>query len=107
MTTTRSNMFNFAGTAYLIYGTDEGFPDDIKLVTLDPSDGFKIYGGAEGDLAGTSVAAAGDFNGDGFDDILVGAVGAAPNGTGSGAAYLVIGRGTSLPEVIDLAVIGG
>jgi hypothetical protein len=49
--------------------------------------GFRITGEASGDNAGVSVSSAGDFNGDSFDDILIGASGA---GVG-GAAYVVYG----------------
>ena len=46
---------------------------DIDLAALAPADGFIIQGDADDDEAGWSVAAAGDVNGDGFDDIIVGA----------------------------------
>ena len=35
----------------------------------------------------------GDINGDGYSDLVIGARGAAPNGAGSGAAYVVYGVG--------------
>jgi trimeric autotransporter adhesin len=41
------------------------------------------------------VASAGDINGDGFADLIIGAFGAAPQGSYSGASYVVFGR---LPE---------
>jgi len=59
--------------------------------SLGDADHF-FYGSIGGDGLGTSVASAGDVNGDGLDDILLGAPNAASN---RGAAYLVLG-GSSL-----------
>ena len=55
-----------------------------------------LQGEAEGDLAGTAVAGAGDIDGDGLDDLLVGAPGA-------GAAYLVLGGGSGVLDLGDAA----
>jgi hypothetical protein len=83
---------NSAGEAYLIYGKTDGFVASLDLSTLNPADGFRITGGAAGDLAGAAVSGAGDVNGDGFDDLMVGANGATtPGGAASGAAYFVFG----------------
>ena len=57
--------------------------------------GFVIQGAAAGDAAGSSVSAAGDINGDGFDDILVGAFGNDDGGDTAGKAYVIFGRGLS------------
>jgi hypothetical protein len=53
---------------------------------------------ASADRAGGAVAIVPDVDGDGLDDLLVGAVGDDSNGTGSGAAYLV--RGGSSPTTL-------
>ena len=45
----------------------------IDLGGLAASDGFVIIGDAAGDFAGTSVSSAGDVNGDGFADLIIGA----------------------------------
>jgi hypothetical protein len=65
------------------------FGSTIELSSLDGTDGFKINGEAAGDRLGQSVASAGDINGDGFEDLIIGAIGADPNGSGSGATYVV------------------
>ncbi len=44
-----------------------------------------------GDQAGFSLAAAGDMDGDGHDDLLVGAPGSDLGGSDAGAAFLVLG----------------
>src|SRR4051794_16301086 len=65
----------------------------------------RLDGQALNDRAGTSVAAAGDVNGDGRDDVIVGALLAGNNGrNGSGSAYVVYGSST--PASVDLAALG-
>ena len=61
----------------------------------DPATGIVIRGAKAGDAAGFDVAGAGDVNGDGLADLLVGAPlagSAADAADQSGAAYLVFGR---------------
>ena len=79
------------GAAYVVFGKASGF-GPIDLATLAPSAGFEIIGDAASDQAGHSVAGAGDINGDGFDDLIIGAP---PGfyGTGTGAeAYVIFGK---------------
>ena len=52
----------------------------INLSSLNGSNGFRLDGVAAGDDSGRSVSNAGDVNGDGFDDLIVGADKADPNG---------------------------
>ena len=56
------------------------------------------------DGADSSVARAGDVNGDGFDDLIIGAT--AANG-GTGAAYVVFGKASGFPAVLDLSTLDG
>ena len=53
--------------------------------------GFAINGEAAFDYSGLSVSSAGDVNGDGFADLIVGAYGADPNGLDSGKSYVLFG----------------
>jgi hypothetical protein len=81
-----------AGAAYVVFGTDQGFAASTDLETLAAgAGGFKITGEAVTDYAGISVSSAGDVNGDGLDDILVGAFANDGGGAGAGAAYLIFG----------------
>ena len=58
--------------------------------------------GIAGELTGNSVSRAGDFNGDGIDDLVIGARFASPGGrAAAGTAYVVFGRTGTSP--IDLA----
>jgi len=81
-----------SGGAYVIFGTSHGFPANFDLTSLNGTNGFKILGEAAGDSAGISVSGAGDVNGDGLADLIIGAPGASLNGRiDAGAAYIVFG----------------
>jgi FG-GAP repeat len=61
------------GAAYVIFGKANGL-SSFSLFNLAPPDGFKILGKPNGDeFTGMSVSGAGDVNGDGYDDIVIGA----------------------------------
>jgi hypothetical protein len=65
---------NAAGASYVVFGKASGFVANMNLSTLDGGNGFRLSG-VDRDLAGVSVSAAGDVNGDGFDDVIIGARG--------------------------------
>jgi len=91
-----------AGESYVVFGKntrDDGhFSASLELRDLalgDGSEGFVIKGIDENDYSGSSVSAAGDINGDGLDDVIIGATGADPNGKSSaGESYVVFGKNT-------------
>ena len=88
-----------AGSAYVIFGKTTGW-SNIDLANLAAGDGFRIDGAAAGDNAGYSVSSAGDFNGDGYDDLIIGAPTDA-NGR-AGSAYVIFGKASGFGD-IDLA----
>lgn len=78
------------GASYVVFGKASGLGSNINLTALDGTTGFRLIGGADGDEHGKSVSAAGDVNGDGFGDVIIGSPGY--GATNSGASYVVFGK---------------
>ncbi len=99
------NSNDSAGEVCLIYGRS-GASALSGIFDLADADGLFI--GADGlDIAGGSVSNAGDINGDGFDDLLIGAWGADPNGIDqAGETYLVYGQPIPESGTLELATSG-
>ena len=76
-----------SGTAFVVFGPF------IEGYSLDNAD-LRATGEDRQDFAGTSVAGAGDIDGDGKDDVLVGAPGHDFSGESDGAVYLLLGNQT-------------
>ena len=92
------------GSVYVVFGRDDPFPALIDLATVAQGEGgFRLDGEAGSDRAGAALAAAGDVNGDGFDDFLVGARFAGDGGV----AYLVLGTDQGFPDIGNLGDVGG
>src|SRR5690606_19980404 len=74
----------------------------------EPDQGFVVVGDQgetlpflhNGDAAGSNVAASGDINGDGFDDLVIGAPGGDDGGTDAGEAYVIFGRGSAFGDEV-------
>ncbi|MCE3290237.1 MAG: hypothetical protein K0R83_2249, partial [Caulobacter sp.] len=81
-----------AGGAYVIYGRAAPLPTSITEAELDGTLGFKLYADQAGGYAGRSISSAGDINGDGIDDMIVGAAQTGAGGKWSGSAYVLFGR---------------
>ncbi len=97
-----------AGESYVVFGKAAGFASAINLATLDGTNGFRLDGSDAFDRSGRSVASAGDVNGDGFDDLIVGADGGAPGGDSyAGESYVVFGKASGFAASLDLAALDG
>src|SRR5690349_12631466 len=83
------------------------FPSVINLSNLDGTAGFQINGVTPGDMSGFSLSSAGDVNGDGFKDIIIGAYGADPHGSKSGASYVVFGSASGRGANFELSGLNG
>ena len=85
----------FSGRALIVFGRDQGFPSTVDIAALDGSNGFAVNGVDKHDRAGVQVAAAGDLNADGVDDLVIGAPKFSDHQPGE--AYVIFGR-RALPE---------
>jgi hypothetical protein len=76
------------GQVFIFFGGTEGWTTNMSAANADAS----YVGEAIDDMAGSAVAGAGDVNGDGFDDFLVGVPINGEHGRTSGQTYLILGR---------------
>ena len=87
------------------------FPTNFELSSLSNGTGeagLVINGELANDFSGRSVSQAGDINGDGFNDFIIGAPGADPNGQSTaGASYVVFGKATPFNAVLALNSLNG
>lgn len=93
-----------AGQAYVVHGKADGA--EVTVADLEAgTGGFVLNGQVVGDDAGTAVAMVGDINGDGYDDVAVGApfAGTVPD---SGRTYIVHGR-TETDSLALSDILGG
>ena len=98
-----------AGEAYVVFGSPD-LGGRYRLDSLNGVNGFILRGSGNDDGTGVSVDSAGDFNGDGRVDLLIGSVNATVDpdgvnsmGAGPGAAYIVLDP--ARPE-LELTVVG-
>jgi len=103
------------GSVYVVFGKDSAqagdFPASFNVSSLDGTTGFRVLGVTDSDSFGVAVSSAGDVNGDGIADLLIGADHADPNGTDSGAAFVVFGKDTSVdgnfPTTLNASSLDG
>ena len=99
---------NYAGESYVVFGRASGFSTALELSSLNGSDGFKLNGVDADDVSGYSVSRAGDINGDGIDDLIIGAFRADPNGDNdAGESYVVFGKRENFSAALELSSLDG
>ena len=78
--------------SYVVFGSEDGFAASLELSELDGTNGFIIP------VNNTSVSDAGDVNGDGFGDIIIGS---------DGESYVIFGSGDGFAPTIELPQYDG
>ncbi len=91
-----------SGASFVVFGKADGAAVELSDIEAGIG-GFVINGVSAYDSSGFSVSAAGDVNGDGFDDLIVGARFDDPNGDRSGASFVVFGKADG--TVVELSAI--
>jgi hypothetical protein len=83
---------SYAGETYVVFGKPDGTAVNLSAVARG-SGGFVINGIDPGDYSAWSVSGAGDVNGDGLNDVIIGARLADPAGnSAAGESYVVFGK---------------
>ena len=85
------------GESFVVFGSSDGFAAEFDLDDIDGSNGFALLG------AGYSVSGAGDVNGDGIDDLIIGA----PYTDAGGESFVVFGSSDEFAAEFDLDDIDG
>ncbi|MBN1956203.1 MAG: FG-GAP repeat protein [Anaerolineae bacterium] len=80
-------------------------PDQPGIDGLDPNPAWTATGENNGDFFARATAAAGDVNGDGYSDVIVGAYGY-PSNTRWGRAYIYHGGPTGLSTTPSVTLTG-
>lgn len=96
-----------SGATYVVFGSTDGFDRSFELSSLDGVNGFRLVGANLNDFSGASVSSAGDVNGDGIDDILIGAPGANAGDNNNGETYVVFGSNAAFDARFNLSSLDG
>jgi Ca2+-binding RTX toxin-like protein len=105
------------GAAYVVFGRATA-PAVVSVASLDGERGFVVSAEQNGAQTGNAVAGAGDINGDGFADLVIGAPGVGTpvptsedggdyRSTRIGGAYVLYGAADGFAPVVPVGTLRG
>ncbi|MEZ6127353.1 MAG: integrin alpha [Planctomycetaceae bacterium] len=106
----RSSGGSGRGDTFVVFGKQGGFSAVVNMSSLNGTDGFRINGTDAGNFAGDSVSSAGDINGDGFDDLMIGVTNGDPTGQANhdhGQTFILFGQAATFPATMTLSDFNG
>lgn len=92
--------FSFTGRAYVVYG--HATSGAVDLANMSAGQGTTLLAPSVSANFGAAVASAGDVNGDGYDDVLIGSPSFALGNQTVGRAYLLFGSASGIPSNLAL-----
>ena len=95
---------SYSGASYVIFGSRGGFNSSFNLINLNGLNGFVVPGMSAGNSLGCSVSTAGDINGDGISDLVLGALSA---NAGVGVGYIIFGTRGGYEASFNLTTLNG
>lgn len=85
-----------AGSAFVIFGNANHLDVNVLYMITGPTTGFRIYGATANEYVGYTVSGAGDVNGDGVDDFVVGSEARVSNQyQTTGFTYVIFGNASA------------
>lgn len=99
----------YTADSYLVFGKNGNFPASLNVINFNGTNGMTIVGEIFYQSIASNVGTAGDFNNDGYSDILISAPGLSESGypSDSGVTYVVFGTTDTLGSIIELSSING
>lgn len=98
-----------SGKAYVIFGQSGSTRNDVDLDMINPTgpDGMMIYGAGAGWQLGQAARFVGDYDADGYDDVVVSAIFSDELAFWGGQSFLVFGSPGPLFNAIDVSTLSG
>ena len=97
--------YGYSGSVAVVFGQEPTFADTVQVSALDGSDGFQIEGTLYYGNLGYSISS-GDINGDGYDDIIIGAPGEDRDYNYQGEVMVIFGSSSFASVINDVSLDG-
>ncbi len=96
---------HWSGNTWIIFGRADNFPSEIDASYLDGTKGFRT-GSFPGSRPAYKAGGAGDINGDGYNDILIGNWSSSYDANGE-ISYALFGKSEAFEPLVDITQVDG